>query len=60
MIELKRTKTEFDADTSVEFKFSNENINHLMIFTKDTIMAYNYMTDSIRENDTGQRRSTLK
>ena len=35
--EMKRTETEFDADTSIEFKFSNEDINHLMIFTKGSI-----------------------
>jgi hypothetical protein len=60
VVEIKRTETEFDADMSIEFKFSHKNIDHLMMFTKGSMQSFNYMTDAIEENAQGQRRSTLK
>ena len=59
IVEIKRTETEFDADTSIEFKFSNKNINELLMFTKGQIQSFNYMIDKI-EHKNGQRRSTIK
>lgn len=59
IVEIKRTETEFDADTSIEFKFSNKNINELLMFTKGQIQSFNYMIDKI-EHKNGQRRSTNK
>lgn len=43
----------FDADMSIEFKFSNKNSDHLLMFTKGSIQIFNYMTDKIEQNSNG-------
>lgn len=55
--EMARTNTLFDKNTSIEFEFAANNVDEIILFSKDSIMRFNYKRDA---ENSGHRKSITK
>lgn len=57
--EITRTVTAFDAGVSIEFEFSDNDIEKLIMFSKKEILIFDYMRDGVQVGEDGRKRSKI-